>query len=307
MTDTDTQEPNGATEQRADRAELTNRLAELEAETRRLRRSTDRGRRQQYQATAKALIAVGIACAVAGVVLNSAVLFALAGIGLFSGVLTYYLQPEGVVAGDLSTRVYAATARSYDGLCADLGLSDQRLYVPVDAADASGAVRLFVPQEVGMEPPDATTLTDETVIADDASGHYGLSVQPTGGGLFAACRPTLNGPLGDDPTTVAQQLSETVVESFELAESVATDVDSESGHLSVRISGPVYEHRSGFDHPLVSFFAVGLAVAFERPVEATVTNTDPFSVTLGWKTGADRVDEVAAHKQPAAQPAAGTD
>jgi len=306
MTDTDTQEPNGATEKSADRAELTNRLAELEAETRRLRRSTDRGRRKQYRSTAKALIAVGIACGVAGVVLNSAVLFALAGVGLFSGVLTYYLRPETVVAGDLGTRVYAASARSYDGLCADLGLSDQRLYVPVDGADANEAVRLFVPQEAGMGPPDATVLTAGTVIADEASGRYGLSVRPTGGGLFTACRTTLNGPLGDDPETVAQQLSETVVESFELAQSVATDVDAEGGQLSVRIVEPIYGHRSGFDHPLVSFFAVGLAVGLGRPVETTVTNTNPLSVTLDWETTAARESTTAA-EQPAAQPAAGSD
>jgi len=301
MTDSDSQQTNGVAEQRADRAELTDRIAELEAELRRLRRSTDRGQREQYRSTAKALIAVGIACGIAGVVLDSSVLFALAGIGLFSGVLTYYLRPEGVVAGDLGTRVYAATARSYDGLCADLGLSDRRLYVPVGATDAAGAARLFVPQRAEMDPPDAATLTDETII-DDASGTAGLSVRPTGGGLFAACRPTLNGPLGEEPSTVAQQLSETVVESFELAQSVATDVDAEGGQLSVRIIEPVYEHRSGFDHPLVSFFAVGLAAGLDRPIEATVTETDPFVIALEWETAAP--ETAAAADQPAAQPAA---
>jgi len=305
MTNTDTQRTDGAGEEKPDRDELTNRLAELEAETRRLRRSTDRGRREQYRSTAKALIAVGILCGVAGFAANSGVLFALAGIGLFSGIFTYYLRPDQVVAGDLGTRVYAATARSCDGLCADLGLSESRLYVPVESADAEEAVRLFVPQEMGMDPPDATTLTNGTVIADEAAGSYGLSVQPTGGGLFAACRTALNGPLGDNPSTVAQQLSETVVEEFELAQSVATDVDPDSGRLSVQIVEPVYDHRAGFDHPLVSFFAVGLAVAGERPVEATVTDTDPLSVTLGWET--DATEAAAAAEQPAARPAAGTD
>ena len=299
MTDTDTQQTNSATDETAERAELTNRLGELEAETRRLRRSTDHKAHEQYRSTGKALIAVGIACGVIGLVVNSAVLFALAGVGLFSGVLTYYLRPDQVVAGDLGTRIYAPSARNYDGLCADLGLSERRLYVPVDAA-ADEAVRLFVPQEAGMEAPDDTVLTSGVVIADDTSESAGLSVQPTGGGLFAACRTVLNGPIGDDPETVAQQLSETVIEEFELAESVATDVDTESGRLSVRIIEPVYEHRSGFDHPLVSFFAVGLAVGLGRPVEATVTETEPLSVTLDWET--DGAQTATAATQPAAQP-----
>lgn len=292
-------DPDGDT---ADRATLTSRIEQLEAENRRLRRSVEDTHRGQYRRTAVGLVAVGLVCGLVGLATTrSAVLFALAGIGLFSGVLTYTLTPDRVVAADLGTRIYAATAGSFEELCADLGLSDRRVYVPVESTRDEAAVRLFVPQQATMQIPDGSVLNAGAFIVE-GSGTYGLSVQPTGGGLFAAFRTVLDGPLDSDPQAAARQLSEAVVEDFELARSVTTDADPEQGRLSVRFVDPLFECRSGFDHPLVSFFAVGLAVGLDTPVETTVTNTDPLSATLRWETDRRRADTATANDHPAAQP-----
>lgn len=286
-----------------DRAELTTRIEQLEAENRRLRRSVSEARRQQYRGTAKGLLAIGVVCGLAGFATNrSDVLFALAGVGLFSGVLTYYLTPDRFVAADIGDRIYAATAQSYEEICADLGLSDRRLYIPVGATADSDTpstagpseVRLFVPQQAAMERPDATALKTGSFIVDNQSGSYGLSIHPTGGGLFAVFQTVLGSPLASDPRVLARQLSDAVVEEFELAKSVATDVDPDRGRLSVRFVDPLYESRSRFDHPLVSFFAVGVAMGLDSPVETTITNTDPLSVTLHWEIAAGRT-ETATH------------
>ena len=291
-----------------DRADLTTRIEQLEAENRRLRRSVEDTRQQQYRGIATGLVAVGIVCGLIGFATNrSDVLFALAGIGLFSGVLTYYLTPDRVVAADIGTRIYAATAGSYESICADLGLSDRRVYVPVGSTHNEAAVRLFVPQQTTMEVPDGETLKSGAFIAETQSGTYGISVHPTGGGLFAAFQTVLDGPLESDPQVLARQLSDAVVEDFELARSVATDADADQGRLSVRFVDPLYESRSGFDHPLVSFFAVGLAVGLAAPVETTTTNTDPFSVTFHWETEATRADTATANDRASAQPSADSD
>jgi len=267
-----------------DHAALTSRLGQLEAENRRLR-ETDQHTSQEYRRTARGLIAVGLLCGVVGLaVTGSDVLFALAGIGLFSGVLTYYLRPRATVSADICGRIYGASARSYDALCADLGLSGRRLYVPVESTTPEDAVRLFVPQQATQETPTASTLQTNSLIADAQSGRYGLSVHPTGGELFGAFQRVVDGPLDADPQVAAQQLSDAVVESFELAKSVSTDLDPQKGQLSVRFVDPLFDRRAGFDHPLVSFFAVGLAVALDTPVDATVTDTEPFSVRLRWET-----------------------
>ena len=292
---------NRDTDDEPDRAELTTRIEQLESENRRLRRSVSDARRQQYRGTAKGLLAIGVVCGLAGFATNrSDVLFALAGVGLFSGVLTYYLTPDRFVAADIGDRIYAATAQSYEEICADLGLSDRRLYIPVGATADTAAdsdtpstagpseVRLFVPQQAAMERPDATALKTGSFIVDNQSGSYGLSIHPTGGGLFAVFQTVLGGPLASDSQVLARQLSDAVVEEFELAKSVATDVDPDRGRLSVRFVDPLYESRSRFDHPLVSFFAVGAAMGLDSPVETTITNTDPLSVTLHWETAAGR-------------------
>ena len=302
---------------RADRATLTSRIGQLEAENRQLRQAVTDTSHQQYRGTARGLIAVGLLCGVVGfATAGSDVLFALAGIGLFSGVLTYYLSPDRIVAADLGSRIYAATARSYDELCADLGLSDRRLYVPVASSNSADEVRLFVPQQASMEPPTEEALKTGTFVTDSQSGSYGLSVHPTGGGLFGAFRTILDGPLEPTPQAAAEQLSDAVVEDFELAKSVAIDTDADAagdadgdqGRLSVHFVDSLYEPRSGFDHPLVSFFAVGLAVALDAPVEATVTDTDPFSVSLHWETAeiADTA-EATARERPTAQPSVGSE
>ena len=301
----------------ADRAALTSRIGQLEAENRQLLRSVADTNNQQYRGTARGLIAVGLLCGAVGfATAGSDVLFALAGIGLFSGVLTYYLSPDRIVAADLGSRIYAATAQSYDELCADLGLSDRRLYVPVESTQSADAVRLFVPQQASMEPPTEETLQTGTFVVDSQTGSYGLAVHPTGGGLFGAFRTVQDGPLEPAPQAVAEQLSDAIVEDFELAQSVAIDTvdtdgdtDSDWGRLSVRFVDSLYEPRSGFDHPLVSFFAVGLAVALDAPIEATVTDTAPFSVSLRWEideTAADAA-ESAARERPTAQPSAGAE
>jgi hypothetical protein len=301
--------------------ELTTRIEQLEAENRRLRRSIEDTRQHHYRGTATGLVAVGIVCGLIAFATNrSDVLFALAGIGLFSGVLTYYLTPNRVVAADVGDRIYAATAQSYEEICADLGLSDRRVYVPVGATTTDNAdnesdessttkgsdVRLFVPQQGDMEIPDARALKTGSFIVENQSGTYGLSVHPTGSGLFAAFQTVLDSPLESDPQTLAQQLSDAVVEDFELVRSVATDVDPDQGRLSVRFVNPLYESRSGFDHPLVSFFAVGVAVGLDSPVETTITDTDPLSVTIHWETDATRADTAATRDQPTAQPSTGS-
>jgi len=291
-----------------DPAVLTNQIEQLAAENSRLRESLKGTGYKQYRGTARGLIAVGLLCGAAGfATTRSDVLFALAGIGLFSGVLTYYLTPERIVSAESATNIYAAVARSYEEMCADLGLSDRRLYVPVDSAEPEDSVRLFVPQHSTMAIPTASALQTNSFVADTQSGICGLSVHPTGGGLFEAFQTVLNGPLKCDPNAAAEQLSDAVVEEFELARSVTTTVDSSGETLSVRFTDPVYECRSGFDHPLVSFFAVGLAVALDTPVDATVTDTDPLSVTLhveSDETAAD-TDTVDPQKPAAARLSAG--
>jgi len=84
------------------------------------------------------------------------VLFALAAVGLFGGVLTYYLTPGTFVAADVGERIYAAMAANEAAIAGELGLSDDRIYVPAgEPVDA----RLYVPSDQPTGCPHPTSST----------------------------------------------------------------------------------------------------------------------------------------------------
>ena len=267
----------------------------LAAENRRLRELVAAGRRSQYRTTALALCGVGLVCGLLALVIPSVstVLIALGGTGVFGGVLTYLLTPERFIAADVGHRVYAASAESNERLCADLGLSDRRLYVPTETTDSGTqtAGLLFVPETAETDVPSREALSAAFVVDE---GQRGLSLRPTGSGLLSALQTSLTEPLGSTPATICGQLSDALVEEFELVETVEYDTDPAEGRISVQFSGVLYGDGTSFDHPVVSMFAVGLAVGLDTPVETTVTAAEPLAVTFQWNTATDDVTTAAA-------------
>lgn len=261
----------------ADREELAARAELLERENRRLRDRIARTRRTSHHRTALGLAAVGVVAGVGALAFPASrtVLFALAGTGLFAAVLTYYLTPERFIAAAVGERVYAATASTGDELIADLGLTDVALYVPTaDVGDESFApVRLFVPQHRNYAVPDADALDSALVVSDDERGR-GVSLLPTGAGLFREFETSLAGDLAADPATLAAQLGDALVEDFELVDSASVEYDAETDRVTVAVIGSAYGPVTRFDHPVASFVATGLAVGLQTPVRLEAVDAD---------------------------------
>lgn len=269
-----------------DRDELLARITRLNAENRRLREEYARARRSQYRRTALGLFLVGVVAAAGGALFPDArtVLFALGGIGIFGGVLTLYLTPESFVPASVGERVYRASAENGGALVADLGLSEQRVYVPV--GDEHDTVRLYVPQSSEYDPPEVDDLEDVFVVGP--AGQRGVSLRPTGEPLFAEFERTLTAPLADRAVPLLDQLATALVEQFEIADSAEGNVDEEAGRAEVSVTGSTYGDVDQFDHPVASFLAVGFARTFERPVGVrTVTGDDREGtlLVLEWETG----------------------
>jgi hypothetical protein len=251
----------------ADREAMGARVELLREENRRLRAEYARARRSSYRRTALGLAAVGLLAAVGAVPFpdSRGTLFVLAAIGLFGAVLTYYLTPERFVAAVVGE----ATARTHaDGLAtvaADVGLSDERVYLP----GPGGRVRLFVPQRSAFSVPGDPS--PGFLVGEDPA-ERGLVVDATGEALFGEFERTLDGPLGEELPTVADQLAEGLVEGFELVDGATPETDGRTLRLGVDGSalGPV----DGFDHPVVSFAATGVARALDGPVSARVVPGD---------------------------------
>ncbi|GKZ14738.1 hypothetical protein [Haladaptatus sp. T7] len=255
-------------------ADLTARLELLAEENERLRDEYRRARQTSYRRTALGMAGIGALAGLGGLLFPSSqtVLFALAGTGLFAGVLTYFLTPEQFVSASVGERTYAAHAATGAELVETLGLSGTSVYLPAgNAADENAGVRLFVPQHREYDLPDGDDATTLFVVTDDERKR-GVAVPPTGAGLFHEFEGMVGG-TADRPRELANQLADALVEGFELVESATPDVD-EDGRVTVAITGSRYGEVDRFDHPIASFVAVGLVRGTDRPVTLESAESD---------------------------------
>ncbi|MCU4754054.1 hypothetical protein OB919_19070 [Halobacteria archaeon AArc-curdl1] len=261
----------------ADDVERRAQLEMLAEENRQLREAYVSARQSPYRKTAQGLVVLGLVAGLGGLLLPDGrdVLFALAGTGLFGGLLTYYLTPEHFVTADVSENVYGTMAANEAAIAAELGLRDERIYLPTGD---SRLARLFVPQRPETEPP--STLTAPLV---SESSHRGLVLEATGTELLRSVRRTLEDDLARSPTELGDQLADGLVETLELARSAEVDVDADDGRATIAVAENEFGDLEQFDHPVASFFAVGFAVGLEQPVRLEV-DADAGLLTCRWES-----------------------
>lgn len=261
----------------------------LREENRRLRARYAHTRRTEYRRAALIVGALGVVAALGGLVFPAtrATLFALAGIGLFTAALTYFLTPERFVAASVGERTYAARAALGAALVADLGLQDTRLYVPADTAspDDAAPVVLFVPQHVNYTIPAEDELATPVVVSTDDHAR-GIALPPTGARLYREFEATMTDTIATAPGALAEQLTDALVEGFELVDDAVVDDPAEDGRLTVGIRGSTFGAIDRFDHPVGSFLATGLALGLDAPVSVDTTRADDdrfdYRITLSW-------------------------
>ena len=251
--------------------ELRDELARLREQNRRLRAEYDAAQRRGYRRSALGMAALGVLALVgaAAFPVQATVLIALGGTGLFAAVLTYYLTPERFVAVPVGERINQAHTRTVANLVDELGLSDDRWYVPTP--ERPEYARLFIPQQAGTAPP--TSAPDTLVISEDPD-QRGLAIVPTGDGLYEYFLETVSGQPATEPVAIARQVADAVVESFELADAAGVDPDREGGRIAIQISEPVYGDLSDPDHPIISVLAVGVATGISEPVRVEVLDDE---------------------------------
>lgn len=268
------------------REELLTQLELLAEENRDLRESYLRAKQTQYRETALLLGGVGILAVVGGLVVSDArdVLFSLGAIGIFGGILTLYLTPEQFVSATVGRDVYTSLASNEAALAAELGLTDQRVYVPVDTAGTG--VRLFVPQHDSYSLPDRDAIEQTIVVSSDGTAN-GLSLDPSGSRLFQSFDTAVAGEVSSDPTLLGDQLTDALVEQFELVDYASAEVDPDGHRLTVSVGDSVYGPLDRFDHPVQSFIATGMAHGLEQPVSVSTIESEDrrgeYLVTCRWE------------------------
>lgn len=271
----------------AEASELAAQVDVLQEENQRLREEYARARRTQYRRTALALAAIGVLATLGGVALPASrtVLLALGGTGLFAAALTRYLTPEQFISASVGEGIYGSLAATEAALVTELGLQDERLYLPGLETPNGVSIRLFVPQQSEYKRPDPSALDTVFVLTDDEA-ERGVALHPSGGPLFNEFRRTLSGTLADEPDTLATQLADGLVEQFELARS-ATPERTDDEQVTFAISGSAYGAVDRIDHPVASFLGVGIATGLERAVTVETRAADgdraDFLVTCSWE------------------------
>lgn len=254
------------------RAELEARLAEIE----RLKAALEKSTRRRYRRSAVGFVLLGL-LGIGGAIVfpaSRSVLLALGGSGVFVGLLTWYITPERFVPVSLADKIYRTLVSNQRGLIRDLGLSDTRVYVPTPRTGGGtpGTV-LFIPHSDRYRLPAPDRLRDET-IHSETDRSRGIALRPIGVGLFEEFERVLSGPLGDTPGQLLGQLTEGVVEQFELAESAIPDERRSDGELVIKLNGLELGTVDDLDHPAVSFIATGLAIGLNRAVRVETEPID---------------------------------
>ena len=272
------------------RDELVVELERLRERNRRLQATYERARTAQYRRTAFGLTLLGLVGVAGAAVIPSLrdVLLVLGATGLFGGLLTYYLTPERFVAASVGRGIYETMAEDRAALCAELGLTEERVYVPV--GDDRTRVRLFVPQYESYEVPSADALAETLVVPADEAGR-GATFTPTGRPLYESLLEALPGDPPNAPVALAQQVSDALVEQFELVERTQVESASESDRLTIGVDDSVYGPPERFDNPVVSVYAVALASQLGTPVSVEVTPVEEqryeYSLTFRWDPDTD--------------------
>lgn len=267
-------EPGASNE--SERTGLAARVQLLEFENARLRRERVRTTERRHRRGALGFLALGVLSAGAGYALpeSRTLLFSLAGIGLFSAVLTYYLTGSNLISVSTIERVYLAHAETLAEVVSELGLQDVGVYVPTASGserEGLSNVRLFVPQQAEYELPD--DLASVFVVTDDGR-RRGVAVHPVGSALFATFAESLRDPLAEAPDELAAQLAVALLEEFELVSEATPEYDPTNHRITVRVRDSALGPVDRFDHPVASFVATGLAHGLGRPIRTEVHHRD---------------------------------
>ncbi|WP_049972841.1 hypothetical protein [Haladaptatus cibarius] len=257
----------------------------LREENAKLRREYARARRVRNRNAAVGLAVVGVVAVLGAVLLLSVrtILLVLGATGLFTATLVYYLEPTRVLPVNISEAVYDTLAANESALVAELGLDGKSRYYPTDEPGTSSVV-LFVTRETDESP--SRPQTESLLVISNETNAHGVALQPSGVPLLNAFRKSVSSDLGETPTDLAEQLSE-AAETLGIVDAVSFTLDTKSNSLTVGVSEPVYGDLTQFDHPVVSFFAVGLAARLDEPVcIESVESADRADAAVNYRWGA---------------------
>ncbi|WP_254765012.1 hypothetical protein [Natrinema marinum] len=239
---------------------------ETEQRSDRLRRGYESRRSTGDRRLTAGLLALGVLSLGGAIALPTAqrVLFPLAGVGLFGGVLAYGLSAGRFIDASDGERVYGAFADNLAAVTDTLGLTDERTYVPVP--NSTGVeVRLLLSGRVDHL---LSGEGDAPIVDPDGRG---LLLEPSGGDLYDEFREALTEPVATSPEPIAEQLIDALCHRFEFVTDADWVVSGDGQRVEITVSDSAFGPIDRFDHPVPSFLGVGFAAALDSEVSLEVS------------------------------------
>jgi len=248
-------------------------------ETDRPEPETRHPKRSRYDRMAAGLAAFGCIAALGAVYFTAErrLLFALSGASLVGGILAYSLASDRFVSASVAEHIYSAAAVNEAAIVDEIGVQDGYVYVP---DEVNRVARLVI-----WEYADYERSADSVGPSSTEEATRKLVLEPMGAGLFGEFERSLAGDLESKPAPLAKQLTEGLVEQFELATTAESIVGREGNSVRVSLTGSAIGGVDRFDHPIASFLAVGFAVGLGRPIELDVESSEgraEWVITCRW-------------------------
>jgi hypothetical protein len=251
--------------------ELETLIDVLKTENERLRKDYARARAVTYRKTALALTVVGLVAVLGGVAFPDvrAVLFVTGAIGLFGGIMTWYLTPERVVPISVSESVYDGAMTTLTDLKDELGLQPVTVYVPV-----GDQTRGFIPRDRDFEVPENLS----HVFPGSTSGSEGMTFTPSGQELTREVDEIRTTQASKTTLGAVEQVADSLVEHFEVVDQITVEKSTVAREVIISVDEPAFGPLSRLDHPVVSALACAAAQSVDSPV--VVDSVEDTRVTL---------------------------
>lgn len=191
------------------------------------------------------------------------VLIALGGTFVFAGIISYTLSAERTLPTAVGESLYGSVDANERALVEEYGLSSDAVYIPQSGREPSATVVYRWSNDVPL--PDESAGLGLYAIDGELTG---ISLYPSSSDLFDHFERTLVDEVSHLPEQLVMQLSEALTDGFELADDVVSTYDSTNGLLEFEMNGLALNREAGFDNPIQSFLAVGVACGLDCPVVA---------------------------------------
>jgi len=165
---------------------------------------------------------------------------------LVGGILAYSLASDRFVSASVAEHIYSAAAVNEAAIVDEIGVQDGYVYVP---DEVNRVARLVI-----WEYADYERSADSVGPSSTEEATRKLVLEPMGAGLFGEFERSLAGDLESKPAPLAKQLTEGLVEQFELATTAESIVGREGNSVRVSLTtGSAIGGVDRFDHPIASF------------------------------------------------------